>query len=67
LNIHRINHDRTILSEAGKVIIPSNCGQQISSKWLALLSEQDVHNWVMGYSQSLIQQYGKRQQCRWCE
>jgi hypothetical protein len=65
-NIHRINHDETILTDIGRVIIPARCGQQISTKHLALLSDQDAENWALEYSQVLVQKYGKRKYCRWC-
>jgi hypothetical protein len=70
-NIHRIDHDQTQLMPWRDTLvlavhIPSKCGATISSKHLALLDEIDVNNWVLGYDLTLIEKYGRRQQCKWC-
>lgn len=65
LNIHRIDHEHTILTEIGRAIIPSECGQQLSPKYLVLLSDQDAFLWSMGDGE-LRQLYGPRKQCKWC-
>lgn len=70
LNIHRIDHDNTKLTPwPGTLvlvaIIPSLCGQEISSKWLALLDDQDAYMWTLNHGE-LYHRYGTRKQCKWC-